>query len=111
MRILLDENMPEGLRSSLSLLGHTVDSVTSLQLKGLENSRLYQEVARGYDLFFTKDREFAARVRRRDPPATKVILTTIPQQPEPEFITAFMAAFRLTDWTRVENGSEWPTAG
>ena len=111
MRILLDENMPEGLRWSLRLLGHAVDSVRSLQLKGLENSRLYQEVARGYDLFFTKDREFASQVRRRDPPAAKVILTTIPQQPEPAFIAAFMAAFRVTEWADVENGSEWPTAG
>lgn len=103
--------MPEGLRASLRLLGHVVDSVARLQLKGLENRRLYREVAQGYDLFFTKDREFASQVRRRDPASVKVILTTIPQQPEVEFITTFMTAFRVTEWGRVENGSEWPTAG
>ena len=50
MRILLGENMPEGLLTPLRLLGHTVDSIASLHLKGLENSPLYREVARGYDL-------------------------------------------------------------
>jgi len=62
VRVLLDENLPEGLVESLRLLGHTVDSVASLRLKGLDNGRLYREVASGYDLFFTKDREFANRV-------------------------------------------------
>ena len=38
MRILLDENMPECLLTPLRLLGHTVDSIASLHLKGLENS-------------------------------------------------------------------------
>ena len=62
MRILLDENLPEGLLEPLRRLGHIVDSVGSLGLKGLENGRLYREIASNYDLFFTKDREFAARV-------------------------------------------------
>lgn len=52
MRILLDENMPDGLVAPLRSLGHTVDSVGSLRLKGLDNTRLYREVAQGYDLFF-----------------------------------------------------------
>jgi uncharacterized protein DUF5615 len=57
VRLLLDENLPEGLVEPLRLLEHTVDSVASLRLKGLDNGRLYREVASGYDLFFTKDRE------------------------------------------------------
>ena len=44
MRILLDENMPESLRRALADLGHEVDSVASLRLKGLDNGRLYQDV-------------------------------------------------------------------
>jgi hypothetical protein len=48
VRILLDENMPDGLLAPLRLLGHAVDSVTSLRLKGLENARLYREVAQAY---------------------------------------------------------------
>jgi len=72
VRILLDENLPEGLIEPLRRLGHHTDSVGSLRLKGLENSRLYREVAAGYDLFFTKDREFAARVTTvtQPPPVT-----------------------------------------
>jgi len=62
VRILLDENLPEGLFEPLRRLGHVVDSVGSLGLKGLANGPPYREVASGYDLFFTKDREFAARV-------------------------------------------------
>ena len=41
MSILPDENMPESLRRALAELGHEVDSVTSLRLKGLDNGRLY----------------------------------------------------------------------
>lgn len=44
MRILLDENMPESLRRALGELGHEVDSVASLRLKGLDNGRLYRDV-------------------------------------------------------------------
>lgn len=45
MRILLDENLLEGLIEPLRFLGHAVDSVGSLRLKGLDNGRLYREVA------------------------------------------------------------------
>ncbi len=109
MRILLDENMPDGLRATFRLLGHTVDSVSSLRLKGLDNSRLYREVAQRYDLFFTKDREFAVRVRSLvTPGSVKVILVTLRQQPETDFVATFMEAFGDTDWARHGNASEWP---
>ena len=48
MKILLDETLREGLIEPLRQLGHLVDSVGSLRLKGLENGRLYREVASGY---------------------------------------------------------------
>ena len=109
MRILLDENLPEGLIEPLRLLGHVVDSVGSLRLKGLDNGRLYREVASGYDLFFTKDREFASRVSTLPMPApVSVILTVIVQQPEAQFVTAFMARFASTDWIAAESVREWP---
>ncbi len=109
MRILLDENLPEGLIEPLRGLGHRVDSVGSLRLKGLENSRLYREVAAGYDLFFTKDREFAARAATvTQPLPVKVILVLLRQQLEPRFVAAFMEAFVRSDWGRSEHVSEWP---
>ena len=110
MRILLDENMPNKLRPTLQGLGHQVDSVDSLHLKGLSNSRLYQEVAQGYDLLFTKDRDFVAQIRSLHASGfAKVVLTTLPQQPEPAFVAAFMAAFVSTDWSTVNSGSDWPS--
>ncbi len=82
MRVLLDENLPEDLIEPLRLLGHTVDSVAYLRLKGLDNGRLYQEVASTYDLFFTKDREFANRVSTLTEPApVRVILTAEASRP------------------------------
>ena len=111
MRILLDENLPEGLIEPLRFLGHAVDSVVSLRLKGLDNGRLYREVASGYDLFFTKDREFASRVSTvANPAPVSVILTVIRQQPEPQFVAAFMENFASTDWTAAGSVREWPSS-
>lgn len=111
MRILLDENLPEGLIEPLRRLGHAVDSVASLGLKGLENGRLYREVASGYDLFFTKDRGFAARAETLTAPASvQVVLTVIRQQPEAQFVAAFLRAFASTDWSLSVPVREWPTS-
>lgn len=46
MKILLDENMPESLVAALERLGHQVDSVNHLKLKGVDNGTLYRQVAR-----------------------------------------------------------------
>lgn len=110
MRVLLDENLPEALIVPLRALGHTVDSVGSLKLKGLDNGRLYREIAGRYDLFFTKDRQFASQVRLLSTPLpVKVVLTTIPQQPATRFVTAFMQAFTQTDWAVMPQVGDWPT--
>lgn len=112
MRILLDENMSESLRGALRELGHQVDSVASLRLKGLDNSRLYRDVAWQYDLCFTKDRGFVEAVRAIDQPGTvKVLRVVIPQAPRGQFTAAFVQAFRESDWTRYANGSDWPQPG
>ena len=112
MRILLDENLPEGLIEPLRRLGHLVDSVGSLRLKGIGNGRLYREVASEYDLFFMKDREFGARVERLTKTSSVgVVLTLIRQQPEAQFVAAFMAAFVDTDWSDPAPVREWPAQG
>lgn len=109
MKVLLDENIPESVRVALRQLSHQVDSVTSLRLKGLDNSRLYREVAQSYDLCFTKDREFVLNVRAVDRPGSvKVIRVTLPQAPGGEFARRFIEAFRQTDWSAYPNGSDWP---
>ena len=109
MRILLDENLPESLIAALQKLGHQVDSVNSLRLKGLGNSTLYQQVAQGYDLCFTKDAGFVHNVRhRRGPSNAKLLRVILPQQPARPFVEAFVQAFQKADWSRYENGSDWP---
>ena len=109
MRILLDENLPEGLIEPLRALGHIVNSVGSLRLKGLDNGRLYCEAAAAYDLFFTKDREFAGRIQTLTESApVSVTLTVIRQQPEAQFVAAFMEVFVSTDWSGVGPVCEWP---
>jgi predicted nuclease of predicted toxin-antitoxin system len=73
VKILLDENMPESLLGALANLGHEVDSVNHLKLKGLDNGTLYRQVATRYDLCFTRDAGFAHNVRQmRDPSQVKV---------------------------------------
>jgi hypothetical protein len=64
MKILLDENMPESLVSTLKDLGHEVDSVNHLRLKGLDNGTLYRQVVVQYDICFTRDAGFAQNVRQ-----------------------------------------------
>ncbi len=109
MRVLLDENMPESLRVALRRLGHEVDSVTSLRLKGLDNGRLYREVAQSYDLCFTRDEEFVLSVRAVDRPGSvKVLRVTFRQAPRGEFTRRFLEAFGQTDWSSYPNGSDWP---
>ena len=109
MRILLDENLPESLAVALYQLGHHVDTVNSLHLKGLDKGTLYREVAQAYDLCFTRDAGFVHNVRQmREPSKTKFLRVALPQQPAQPFINAFVLEFQHTDWSRYENGSDWP---
>jgi predicted nuclease of predicted toxin-antitoxin system len=55
VKILLDENLPESLLKSLQRVGHQVDSVNTLRLKGIDNGTLYRQVAQNYELCFTRD--------------------------------------------------------
>src|SRR5207245_4598935 len=108
--ILHDENLPEALIETLRRIGHIVDSVGSLRLKGLDNGRLYREVASGYDLFFTKDRQFVAQLDAvTEPSSVKVVLAIIRQQPEVQFVASFMKAFVGTDWLTSGRVREWPS--
>jgi hypothetical protein len=46
--------MPESLAGALEDLGHEVDSVNDLKLKGIDNGTLYRQIAVAYDLCFTR---------------------------------------------------------
>lgn len=109
MRILLDENLPESLVRVLQELGHEVDSVNGLRLKGIDNSTLYREVAQAYDLCFTKDAGFVHNVRQAGGTSgTKLLRVVLPQRPAKEFIEAFVQAFQQANWSTYENGDDWP---
>jgi len=109
MKILLDENLPESLVAALRKLGHEADSINSLRLKGIDNSTLYQQVAQGYDLCFTKDAGFVHNVRQMSGPSNiKLLRVVLPQQPAKPFVDAFVQAFQNTDWSRYQNGDDWP---
>jgi predicted nuclease of predicted toxin-antitoxin system len=94
VKILLDENIPESLLGALEDLGHEVDSVNHLKLKGLDNGTLYRQVAIAYDLCFTRDTGFAHNVRQmRDPSQVKVLRVVVPQQRVESFVPAFIDCF------------------
>lgn len=109
MRILLDENMPRKLQNALVAEGHEVHSVRSLQLDGMDNGALYELATRQYDLCFTRDAEFANRVREsKTTTSLKLLRVLIPQTRQEEFVGQFIALFRQTDWAAYANGDDWP---
>ena len=109
MRILLDENMPRKLRAVLIAEGHDVDSVRSLQLQGIDNGGLYQFAASSYDLCFTRDAEFSKRVATsKQIVRVKLVHVGIPQTRQDEFVQQFLTAFLKTDWSKHNNGDDWP---
>ena len=101
--------MPESLLGALKNLGQQVDSVNHLKLKGLDNGTLYRQVAKDYDLCFTRDAGFARHVRQlRNQLQVKVLHVVVPQQRIESFVPAFIDAFQKSDWSRYSNGDDWP---
>jgi predicted nuclease of predicted toxin-antitoxin system len=110
LRILLDENLPESLVEVLRALGHDVDSINRLRFKGIDNSTLYREVARRYDLCFTRDAGFVHNVRQMGSSSEiKLLRVMLPQQPAKELLEAFILTFEGTDWSHYTDGDEWPS--
>ena len=112
VKILLDENMPESLVGALNDLGHEVDSVNRLKLKGLDNGTLYRQVAVDYDLCFTRDAGFVHNVRQmRDPSRVKVLRVVVPQQRIEAFVPRVCRCFSkvrlvaLLEWRRLAPSS------
>ena len=86
-----------------------VESVHTLRMQGLDNGKLYQFAVQGFDLCFTRDAGFANNVRQMPPPVSfKLLRVTLPQKPQDEFVTDFIAAFRASDFARFEHGDDWP---
>jgi predicted nuclease of predicted toxin-antitoxin system len=109
VKIFLDENLPRKLLPALVLEGHEVDSVNSLRLQGIDNGALYEVAARDYDLCFTRDSDFAKRVRESNAVTrVKLLRVIIPQTHQDEFVQRFIIPFRTSGWATYSNGDEWP---
>jgi len=101
--------MPESLLVALQSLGHRVDSINHLKLKGIDNGTLYRQVAKDYDLCFARDAGFAQNVQQtRERSQVKVLRVIVPQQRVETFVPAFVDAFDKSDWSRYSNGADWP---
>ena len=109
MKILLDENLPRKLVPALRAEGHTVESVITLRMQGLDNGRLYRFAIQSFDMGFTRDFGFINNVRQGKPPAKfKLLRVSLVQKPQDEFIKDFIAAFRAADFTTFQHGDDWP---
>lgn len=101
--------MPRKLQPALIAEGNDVHSVRSLRLDGIDNGALYELATREFDLCFTRDAEFADRVREsKTSTRLKLLRVIIPQTRQEEFVGQFVALFRQTDWAKYANGDEWP---
>ncbi len=110
MKILLDENMPHSVINFLREENHIVDSVNTLRLKGMENGKLYREVAQEYDLFLTRDVGFIKAIRNIKIKSRCVTLyVNLPQLPTDKFLPLFRNHFKSTEWKQYHNGDRWPS--
>jgi len=109
VRILLDENLPRKLVAALRAEGHEVESVHTLQLQGLGNGSLYEFALDNFDICFTRDAGFVHNVRQKAVSRRlKLLRVTLQQKPQDDFVIDFVSAFRASDWTRFQNGDDWP---
>jgi predicted nuclease of predicted toxin-antitoxin system len=109
VKILLDENLPRKLVAALRAEGHEVESVYTLRMQGLDNGKLYQFACENFDLCFTRDFGFVHNVRQGSPPSRlKLLRVTLPQTPQDQFISEFLAPFRSSDWNKFRHGDDWP---
>jgi hypothetical protein len=69
---------------------------------------LYEFAAREYDLCFTRDAEFASRVRELPSTRLTLLRVIIPQTRQDEFVGQFISVFRQSDWAEYANGDDWP---
>jgi predicted nuclease of predicted toxin-antitoxin system len=109
VKILLDENLPRKLVAALRAEGHEVESVHTMRMQGLDNGKLYQFAVENFDLCLTRDFGFVSNIRQGKMPARcKLLRVTLPQKPQDDFITDFIAAFRATDLKQFQHGDDWP---
>ena len=109
MKILLDENLPRKLVAALRQEGHTVESVHTLRMQGLDNGKLYRFALENFDVCFTRDFGFINNARQGPAPANfKLLRVTLTQKAQDGFVDDFISAFRTSDLKRFNHGDDWP---
>jgi len=109
VKILLDENLPRKLVAALRSEDHTVESVHTLKLQGLDNGRLYDFAMRNFDLCLTRDFGFIHNATQGPSPARfKLLRVILAQKPQDEFVSDFITQFRQSDFIRYQHGDDWP---
>jgi predicted nuclease of predicted toxin-antitoxin system len=110
VKILLDENLPRKLVDVLRAEGHSVESIQTLRMQGLDNGSLYRYALANFEICFTRDAGFINNVRQGPAPTNdfKLIHVVLRQKPQDAFVTDFLAEFRGTDWKTKQHGSDWP---
>ena len=90
MRILLDEDVPVDILSSLHAANHDAESVNFLGWKGLPNGELLKRAQAGFDLILPRDKDFdAGQLASFVTPVFGIVLLSIPQQRGPDYVAAF----------------------
>ena len=109
MKILLDENLPRKLVEALRAEGHTVESVHTLKMEGLDNGKLFTFASQNFDVCFTRDFGFVHNARQSTAPASfKLLRVVLAQKPQDQFVSDFAAEFLKTDFSRCQHGDDWP---
>lgn len=73
MRVLLDESLPEELRSEIK--GHEVHVVREFGWSGLKNGELLRRSAGRVDVFITADQNLEYQQNLRNLPVAVIVLT------------------------------------
>jgi predicted nuclease of predicted toxin-antitoxin system len=109
VKILLDENLPRKLVVALRLEGHTVESVHTLRMQGLDNGKLYRFAHDNFEVCFTRDFGFVNNVRQGPVPKNfKLLRVTLPQKPQDEFVQEFISEFHKSKLEQFNHGDDWP---
>lgn len=109
MKILLDENLPRKLVPALRAEGHTVESIHTLRMQGLDNGKLYRFALDNFDVCFTRDFGFINNIRQGPVPEKfKLLRVALNQKPQDEFVSDFISEFRATDLGKFRHGDDWP---
>lgn len=103
MKIKLDENLPEGLVSVLSALGHDVDTVRAEGIAGRDDATVWSFAQADGPFLITQDLDFSDTRKFGPGVHGGLLLVRLPRAGRLELIRRIKQLFRVEDvesWTR-----------